>query len=713
MADWLIGRRRKIKCITRDERPSICNECFARGIPCIDQESAAETQTAETRQSLRERVAQLESVVKTIVLKIDNEDSGSGSESSGKAKCAPVTSDLGAVGSGIEHAPIMSLFNNDFLTGQADTEPADPPPEAPRSRDHEKSREDKIRQKLMSVLPSNRDVDTIFEGSPSWCRVWQRMFPESAEPLVNYTKKVIASGPLLSMCKGLLCLALSLQQLPASFIKQRLNLPRPAQDIVFHYMSTIEKNVLANDHYCTNIEALECMILMVKLDSNAGRPRKSWLTFRRAISFALLMGFHRKSRWQSTPSDPSSGPRRRAVFFALFQGDRYFSLFLGLPYSLSDQQCDIGSITNDQNLTDLGMSPERIIRLSNLGGRLIDRCQNPELVSLSSTMKYDQELEELSKSLPPLVDLNEPGQNFEDFHDRTLARFHHHHIRSLLHLPFMLKAGTDRRYEYNRIAALESAREMILAYKVLRIGSDNGYCLCKTMDFLVFTVCVMLLLNAYGLAALPDQSQDLKLVADVKNLFNAAITESGNPRDTVQDQAVRTLSMMLDCESSEKQCEGKNQDCKVVIPYFGTITVRPGKDFALFEQNSQNLRREAAVRSASICSNPTTQQWQQLPTPPQGPSSISSGSNTASPDANTSISFDPFNLPMPSGFGNLDVSSAGSDQTFFDQQIQSFPDWTGGYDISNGLPCGDVDFELDNNWSWFWNDNNQQQARTG
>ena len=175
------GRRRKIKCIFHPERPNVCNECFGRGIGCIDQESAADVQTAETRQSLRERVAQLESVVRAISRKIDvdgdNCSHGSSSGASDHSKDKAGISDLVAAASGLEHAPIMTLFNNGLIAGQVEHESPEPATAAPQRSNTERcgstAAEEKIRQKLLAVVPSDKDIDLIFRESSQWHKVWR------------------------------------------------------------------------------------------------------------------------------------------------------------------------------------------------------------------------------------------------------------------------------------------------------------------------------------------------------------------------------------------------------------------------------------------------------------------------------------------------------------------------------------------------------------
>lgn len=67
-----VGRRRKVRCTYQSDRPQICNECHLRGSTCIDQEHAPEPSPArvlsgEQNYSLRERVTQLENVVRSLL----------------------------------------------------------------------------------------------------------------------------------------------------------------------------------------------------------------------------------------------------------------------------------------------------------------------------------------------------------------------------------------------------------------------------------------------------------------------------------------------------------------------------------------------------------------------------------------------------------------------------------------------------------------------
>lgn len=53
----------------------------------------------------------------------------------------------------------------------------------------------------------------------------------------------------------------------------------------------------------------------------------------------------------------------------------------------------------------------------------------------------------------------------------------------------------------NRIAALESAREMIVRYQVVRPAQGYQSLICKVIDFQVFTAAMVLILNLFDSSA--------------------------------------------------------------------------------------------------------------------------------------------------------------------------------------------------------------------
>ena len=663
----------------------------------------------ETRQSLRERVANLESLIKVIATKVDLDDltdsvpatAVSVAASTERTVVVAAPPDLVPSEGVFDRAPIMSLFNNSMTTFATVPQSEEPAP----TQANASSEETRVRQKLLAYLPSENDVQAVLKKCTHWWNVWGRTFPElrytTIDAATAFIHKNTHSGSILALSKAILCLCLGLQQVDASFIKARLNLPLPRADLVQYYLSVIHDNVFSDDRYLLKTDGLEIGVLLAKIDANAGRPRKAWLTYRRAISFALLLGYNRKATWQVTSADPTAGPKRRAIFWALFSGDRYFSLVLGLPYSLSDQQCDIVSMTESMELANVG--PKVMYELSNLGGRLIERYQNPELVSLETTMRYDKQLQELKKHLPSLDQLNphDPSISFEDIYDRVIILTYFNYIRTLLHLPFMLK-GWDSTFEHNRKISLESSREMLKAYSCLRTSLDGEYINCRFINFQIFLVCLVLIINSIAFepfvatrsasdaAAL---EKDWDLVTSVKKLLES--DEKGSTGAAkAQDSAIETLNLLLDCRN---RCPDEEDSKQISIPYFGTITIRPRDEAkaALL----QKLQSSSTTTTISSCGSPASQQSWQLPTPPTVLELNNTTNNISKPSPY--IAFDRDHIPTPSAY-NLDALEGNNGDFEFNNSIY-MNDMVGSYDWLS-MP---VAFDTDTN-GWLVNNNHQQ-----
>ena len=294
----------------------------------------------------------------------------------------------------------------------------------------------------------------------------------------QFVDQSIADGGPVQISKALLCIAISISQMNQNEVRSRLNLRMSPLDLMEHYISVIDTHVLSEDGLVGTLEGLECLILQITWDVNLGRPRTAWLRCRRCLTFAQSLGLHRR------PSKMEQGrvafERRGAkIWWTLYHVERMLALMLGVPYAVADQHCDVESKIN------LKGTPQNVevyrIWLCKVAGRLIDRNQGSSGVSLLTTISIDQDLEELARSMPdewwhppPEGQTSTPAD-----HDAAITRLWHHQVRALLHLPFMLKPSSDSRYEYSKIAAMDSSREMIKAYQFLRADAGAKMYLCK------------------------------------------------------------------------------------------------------------------------------------------------------------------------------------------------------------------------------------------
>lgn len=586
------------------------------------------------------------------------------------APAAPTESALKTPGGLEENAPVLSLFDNAVISTRRDE---------PAQVTHQQNGKWKaLLRALTSLLPSPADLETILDASAEWWTIWRKMFPEITDPNCNTLKESVShslrSESPAEVAKMLLCLAISIDQLPRSFDYGRLNLSLPPRELMERYISTVDRLVTSDDEIAATIDGIECLVLQAKYQINLGRPRRAWLLFRRAISFAQLIGLHRSAT--RVKEGDTSFRRQESLWCHLFQGDRYLSLVLGLPYSISDVFCTPNIISRSS--TELSSGEVYLLRLSPIIGKIVDRNQDQSNLPFAATLRIDQELEELSHSMPTgwwQIDVTSATTSPQDFYDRAMAQFFHHQIRTLLHLPFMLKSSVDKRYQYSHQAALESSREMIHCYNLLRADAGVGPYICKLIDFQAFTAAILLLLNIFGYSqgSISDPKQeanDSVLVDQTIATLHEASKEAGG---VVAAQSAKALEML---GLARRGCSNPGEHtAKIAIPYFGTITIGAGKSF----RNRGNDPLQVGSNNA----NPI-----QIPTPPDSIGG-NGGNGLVVPDqSQTVLADDPF-----IAFDSY-TTMAPTDPNL--SAVQNYMN-----DPSFGLWPYVTNFDLDQGWNWF------------
>ena len=573
----------------------------------------------------------------------------------------------------LKHAPVLSLFDNDILSRQPDEtrqkmrSVRSSGPEANTST----FKIDSLCRTLLSFFPPEQKQEAILNATYSWWRTWYDIYPqlfglERSCNVVRFVADLKNSGSVQKITKALLCLFI-IQQESSHSLNTSYDIMRAAND-TSQALSIIDGKVLNDDELAGTVDGVECVILRSKYEMNGGRIRKAWLVYRRGISLAQLSGLHKRTT--NPVNDTSQSRRKDSLWKALYTGDRFLSLMLGLPYGPTEIHSDIG---RDSEACAKGIQTQNIgehyfYRLSHVVGHIIDRNQQlPSNNMLPLTFKIEAEMMELAASMTN--DWWESGREYGAEADRMfnqlMPQFSHHQARSLLHLPFMLKATTDRRFEYNKIAALESAREMIARYRVIRPAQGLGSMICKTIDFQVFGGAMILVLNLLdhyrngGHLEHSEADKDQALISVTADILRRASVETDGG---VATQAARALEIFgnikelsLPCTKSEE-----HSTAKVVVPYVGTVVIGPGT----------SLKGKAQMQEPK-----STVQLQQLPTPSEQsldgstPESVATGNSLIEPT-------------MPFDFNYGEYSE--------DANV-------------NGDFLADVNFDLDQDWTWFWN----------
>lgn len=671
-------RRRKIKCTFDAGRPSICNECHTRGSTCIDQEHGDisvfnSNSTTEQNASLKERVSYLEDLVKQVLHKMPHPDQGQMSPSTMHAetqaaevlkslkspvRVASVTDEsyLMPIGAGNAEGTALALFDNSVITRK---EVAVPMSQA----QYDKSKQ--VIAALLTLLPSPEDVEIILDHSQEWCAVWRTMFPDLTDARSVTIKESISrylrSEKPAQIAKIMLCIALSINQLPQDFDWSRVSIQESPSELTERYVNTVDRLVTSDDEIAATVDGLECMILEAKYHINMGRPRRSWLLYHRAIAFGQLLGLHRLLLRR--PREPDTQYFRQLMIWThLVMGDRYLSLVLGLPYSIAEVFVKASIDEAARTAEDSAPGEAFLTKMLPIMTTIIDRNQSPTPVPYQVTISIDSALDDLSRKQASSWWTLErlPDTTAEEHYDRLSAQFSFYHMKLLIHMPFMLRSSADQKHQFSHSAAIDAARHMVRYFEALRGNDDTMPHACKLLDFQAFTAAMLLLLNLCGynshirgvVPQAPDLEQDRQdsaLIDLAIQLLKRAARGPGGVVATQCASALETLAAVrtsVDC--SRENCNGKT--CQISIPYFGQITIGMGKSFVpikpgTYPDAGADKPRPSFSASKHLGSPSSTLQLNKngLPTPP---SLYSETSQTSPNESMMSQQRSPYGYPI-------------------------------------------------------------------
>ncbi|KAL8662587.1 MAG: hypothetical protein Q9168_008232, partial [Polycauliona sp. 1 TL-2023] len=728
-------RRRKIRCIY-EEDATACTRCTTKRLQCADQEYGdAKALGADKRKSMRERTNELEGMITQILTKLDNNPATAGPQDHtdvetkaaealrclrtellpstttgadvlGSTGLASPSSDekSDTVNDGSRHfhnPPLLSLFDNSVLATGNEQHDAPTTGSGSTSKAPVVEKNRKVLSALKSLMPSRHDLGLILRGSRQSLQLWQEALRNCPQTLVDqvnldevamtqdFIVSSLQSEDLAIVAQTFACLALTMQQLPGTFDFSTLNLPASTDALQDHYITAVETLLAADDSLSSTFEGLSCLIVQTKYYVNMGKPRKAWLTIRRALNFAQMLGFHRQT---FDRNDVATGTRR-SIWLTIYQVERFLSLLLGYPSACLDQHFEglLAGDTSDPNTKRQCFN----VKLSVITGQIINRNQNPKSMTIAATHKIDEELEEVRSMFPaewwdpPSESFNPEANTFEKFVSKTFF----HNVKVLLHLPFMLKSSSDRRYEYSRIAALESSRMMINNYHCIRHPDRPLIAVCNVIDFQVFTAAMLITINLLGnpststsSTSTPDMNSTTQQNTDDWNLIHGLISDlrevvkTGRTRGT-SGVAAQALTVLEDLSKAKdhQDCKDSDASYQAVIPYFGKIRIRWGKAIRARKSsfNSSNTGNNSTSttattpNSSTIPSMPTPSSFSTpsltsstLGTPNMGNlDNTTSTTNTIHPnfatnngDNDPKISFDSFFQPLP-GDGDDEATS--------------------------------------------------------
>ena len=445
------------------------------------------------------------------------------------------------------------------------------------------------------------------------------------------------SHPVL-IARKLLQLASLLQSIRSHQIAKNGDWAFDYHALMTRVFNTATRLVTSNDDLINSVEGIECIMMESMYLNNAGNLRRAWLTNRRAMVTAQMLGLHTGTSSLSTFIDIETANRIKPdyMWFRIVCSDRYLSLVLGLPQGCLEDTLVKVDVLDEYNPL------ERMERLETVAAGLILQRNQTQRVDLDVTYKVDKMLQEAAALMPPAwwvmsYDLGAVGNEVDAFEEsiRLMQHFAFHNLLIQLHLPnMMLASSLLARHDYSRMTAVNSSRAILTQFVSFR-SSCLSAAYCRGVDFITFIASTALCVAHIGAREhhSNDGSNGLTALQSIRHLrlgdrgllertLDLMTTMAQINDDAVGHEISAILQPLLEIENAafhgtqyhvSAHTEGLSQGSKssrnsrntvstlcIKIPYFGTIRFEPNTSH--FEDRSNQmpqLRAEDTTLSSS------------------------------------------------------------------------------------------------------------------
>jgi hypothetical protein len=340
--------------------------------------------------------------------------------------------------------------------------------------------------------------------------------------------------------------------------------------------------VTTNDALLGTLEGLEAITLEVRYHVDSGNIRRAWITLRRAVMAAQLLGLHRPGHYRFKLIDDTDDMIPEVMWASIVSMERGLSLLLGLPTSTGDKSCAIQEPTDDSNHErNLSMLTTAVT------AKILERNQIlPSQQAFEMTREIDRELVKITDQMPSIfwrppmfagLQLNsmnafvEAGRNWEHIWYYSLV--------NQLHLPYMMCADNVPQNIYSRVACVNASREILSREIAIRsFNPISAY--CRIGDFMALVAGMTLILA--HIVSHCRKEQDNMLVhqrlsdrATVEQALECMKSMSALRKDVLTTKCAALLNDLLAVEEDAAQGQSHRNVLVIQVPFVGPIRIAP------------------------------------------------------------------------------------------------------------------------------------------
>ncbi|KAL1801363.1 hypothetical protein ACET3X_001705 [Alternaria dauci] len=433
---------------------------------------------------------------------------------------------------------------------------------------------DSTHRTLAALLPSQHDADIIFESSNGWM-ILEGVYRASKEIYVHkdlqsyaLDMEAVAHERTIIVARTLLHLAICINSLPPEFDCSRLSSMWNLDAAMQNYVSSVTSLVTSSDEQMMTLHGLETLLLLALFHVNRASLRQSWLVVRRGLSLAHLMGFQRIIVQEDHNPSIQAVTDAKSIWRTFVDLDRYLGLHLRLPFGADDYPLPADADAHLIHRSKLNFMTRQVAEL--------DRDVSPQ--AYSAALALDEKLESCMKELPldfwEVPNIPSTARSPESFAtlERLMVQMSHFEIKIFIHLPYLLRAHLDNRYNYSKITALQACRNVLMRWFALRNSNITQAC-CRFAELGVFIAAVTLTLDIVIELGIKEKSEVKKTKGTDFAMICRLIGEmeklaSASPRERFAARSAVVLKRILSSLDPSKQTTGT---IRHTIPFFGTV----------------------------------------------------------------------------------------------------------------------------------------------
>lgn len=325
-----------------------------------------------------------------------------------------------------------------------------------------------ITHALLRALPSQKDIEILLGSVTEVSMLCCQSSYKSRGPNEMPKEEVATPNLLYPEAHPIL---LARQMLLFAVALQSLSPTEPVPGLTRHHHVIMEelaesaiKMVNADDGLLGTLEGLENIIVEGHYHIDCGNIRRAWITMRRAVMAAQLLGLHRPGSYRFKIIDERGGLDPEAMWSSIVFIERMLSLLLGLPTSTGVTSSATQGATS---YSSQGCGLPTVL-MSTIA-KILERNQiHVSQQALDVTGEIDRELVKAMEQLPSAfwrppdfagLEANSVAAFLEI--RRTADHMCYYTVVNQLHLPYMLWPSHSPQSIYSRIACVSASREIL------------------------------------------------------------------------------------------------------------------------------------------------------------------------------------------------------------------------------------------------------------